>query len=115
MELEGLKRCLAELQEGKIDVVCLTTDRHKQINTYLRMEHPRIAHMFDPWHIAKGNNSITHLSKLWYSDSSEHNCSVCLSKEMATPTLYSRYKQNIGCLSVVSLVCCAKTWHSSLK
>ena len=54
MELEGLKRCFKHLHERGIVVSTLTTDRHKQINSYLKGAHPLVTHMFDPWHIAKG-------------------------------------------------------------
>ncbi|KAL3886787.1 hypothetical protein ACJMK2_026759 [Sinanodonta woodiana] len=54
MELDGLKRGLAKLQEEQIAISHLITDRYSQIKKYMRETHPNIAHWFDCWHIAKG-------------------------------------------------------------
>ena len=56
MEKEGLKRVLNFLQlKQRMQVEVLVTDRHKQINKWLREEHPQITHYYDVWHVAKGN------------------------------------------------------------
>lgn len=56
MEKEGLSRVLDFLQkERKIHVEVLVTDRHRQINKWLREEHGEITHYYDVWHVAKGN------------------------------------------------------------
>ena len=55
MEKEGLERVLDFLQQQqqlKVDV--LVTDRHRQINKWLRENHPEIMHYYDVWHVAKG-------------------------------------------------------------
>lgn len=44
MELEGLKRGLARLQEEQIAISHLITDRHSQIKKYMRETHPNITH-----------------------------------------------------------------------
>ena len=55
MEKEGLKRVLDFLQQEKeMNVEVLVTDRHRQINKWLRNEHEEITHYYDVWHIAKG-------------------------------------------------------------
>lgn len=36
----------------KVDV--LVTDRHKQINKWIRETHPQVKHYYDIWHVAKG-------------------------------------------------------------
>ena len=54
MEKEGLKRVLDFLQlKQRMQVEVLVTDRHKQINKWLREEHPQITHYYDVWHVAK--------------------------------------------------------------
>ena len=56
MEKEGLKRVLDFLQrERKMNVEVLVTDRHRQINKWLREEHGEITHYYDVWHVAKGD------------------------------------------------------------
>ena len=54
MEKEGLNCCLNFLEHHDLDVDVLVTDRHKQINKWLREEHPDVKHYYDVWHVAKG-------------------------------------------------------------
>ena len=54
MEKEGLDRALKLLKQKKIKVKVLVTDRHKQINKWLRDSHKEIKHYYDVWHVAKG-------------------------------------------------------------
>ena len=42
------------LKERNLEVDVLVTDRHKQINKWLREAHPKIKHYYDIWHVAKG-------------------------------------------------------------
>ena len=44
MELEGLKAVLQRLNNNMLNVKSITTDRHKQICSYLRKEQPEIEH-----------------------------------------------------------------------
>ena len=55
MEKEGLHRCMNFLKESKLKVDVLVTDRHKQINKWLKDIHPTVKHYYDIWHIAKGS------------------------------------------------------------
>ena len=54
MEKEGLQRVLKFLEEMKLQVETLVTDRHQQITKYIREQHPNITHYYDVWHVAKG-------------------------------------------------------------
>ena len=55
MELEGLKRGLAYLiDQQKLEVKDLVTDRHVMIKKYMKDNRPDVNHYFDVWHIAKG-------------------------------------------------------------
>ena len=54
MELEGLTRTLAFLDEHSLEVGVLITDRHKQIVKYIGKKHPAIEHRYDVWHVSKG-------------------------------------------------------------
>ena len=54
MEKEGLERVLDFLYHHQLKVNVLVTDCHRQINKWLRENHPEITHYFDVWHVAKG-------------------------------------------------------------
>ena len=58
MELEGLKRALKFLADNQLKVDTLITDRHKQINKYLRERQPDITHRYDVWHISKSMHNL---------------------------------------------------------
>ena len=53
MELEGLKRCLDHLQQERVVISKLATDRHVQVRAHMKKERPQIKHNFDVWHMAK--------------------------------------------------------------
>lgn len=57
MELEGLKRCKLQLEALDLKPVSLTTDRHLQIQAYMRKSWPEVEHFYDTWHISKGDNA----------------------------------------------------------
>ncbi|XP_056432858.1 uncharacterized protein LOC130371195 isoform X4 [Gadus chalcogrammus] len=52
MEKEGLKRSLALLESRGVHLDCIVTDRHPQVQTFLRERN--ITHYYDVWHFAKG-------------------------------------------------------------
>ena len=54
MKKEGLQRVLKFLMEQRLAIEVLVTDRHKQINKWLRENYPNITHFYDVWHVAKG-------------------------------------------------------------
>lgn len=56
MEKEGLERVLASIEQNGLVVNTLVTDRHIQINKWLRDTKPDILHYYDIWHVAKGKN-----------------------------------------------------------
>ena len=58
MEKEGLQRVLTFLQQEKLTIEVLVTDRHKQINKWLRESYPSIIHYYDVWHVAKGEMNL---------------------------------------------------------
>ena len=57
MEKEGFHRAIEFLKKKGLEVQVVVTDRHRQINKWLRESHPRIAHYYDVWHVAKGQCS----------------------------------------------------------
>lgn len=62
MEKEGLNRVLDFLQKQQgAHVEVLVTDRHRQINKWLREEHKEITHYYDVWHVAKGMFIYNHM------------------------------------------------------
>ena len=54
MEKEGLHRVMEFLRGENLTVGVLVTDRHRQINKWLREMHPNVKHYYDVWHVAKG-------------------------------------------------------------
>ncbi|KAG0434625.1 hypothetical protein HPB47_018980 [Ixodes persulcatus] len=53
MEKEGLVRAFTSLQKQGVEVGTIVTDRHREVNAYLRINHPDVQHRFDGWHFAK--------------------------------------------------------------
>jgi alkyl hydroperoxide reductase subunit AhpC len=56
MELEGLQRCKEKFCEYGVNISTLVTDRHVQVNKWIRSEWPSVTHYFDIWHVAKSLN-----------------------------------------------------------
>ncbi|XP_053390057.1 uncharacterized protein LOC128552984 [Mercenaria mercenaria] len=54
MELEGLQRAVSNLKKEGISITEIITDRHLQIQKWIRENLPETRHSFDVWHIAKG-------------------------------------------------------------
>lgn len=54
MGKESLDGVLQSLEQQDLSISVLVTDRHRQINRWLRECHPDIKHYYDVWHIAKG-------------------------------------------------------------
>lgn len=54
MEKEGLHRVFKFLTEQSMCIQAIVTDRHRQINKWLRETHSHVKHYYDIWHIAKG-------------------------------------------------------------
>nr|XP_055049218.1 uncharacterized protein LOC129434311 [Misgurnus anguillicaudatus] len=68
MEKEGLRRSLNRLSESGVTLDCIVTDRHPQIQKFLKDR--KIKHYYDVWHMAKG------LSKKVEKISREKDCSL---------------------------------------
>ncbi|XP_067282054.1 uncharacterized protein [Pseudorasbora parva] len=68
MEKEGLKRCLDHLESKRLEVEYILTDRHPQIQTFLRERN--IAQLYDLWHFEKG------LSKKLAKLSQQKGCEI---------------------------------------
>ncbi|CAL4089388.1 unnamed protein product, partial [Meganyctiphanes norvegica] len=54
MELEGLKRSLKCLEDSKLEIKTIVTDRHPSIQKFLRLSKKHVKHEYDTWHVAKG-------------------------------------------------------------
>lgn len=54
MEKEGLIRSLDFLERSGVKVASLVTDRHTQVQKFIREEKPDIQHYYDVWHLCKG-------------------------------------------------------------
>jgi hypothetical protein len=54
MEKKGLVRSLTFLESRGVSVDVIVTDRHPQIQKYLRECKPSVTHYYDVWHVAKG-------------------------------------------------------------
>ena len=53
MELEGLQQMIQVFDRFQVKVKALVTDRHRQIQAWLRKNWHAVKHYFDCWHIAK--------------------------------------------------------------
>ncbi|XP_071965513.1 uncharacterized protein [Antedon mediterranea] len=53
MELKGLQKTLDVFKDFKVNISTIVSDRHRQLQKYLRDNFPDIKHYFDCWHIAK--------------------------------------------------------------
>ena len=53
MEKEGLRRCLDCLLANNVQILSITTDRHRGVGSLMKKEYPFIEHQFDVWHLAK--------------------------------------------------------------
>ena len=67
MELEGLKRCLAVMEERGIKVTNVVTDRHTQVKKYMREQHKDKNHEYDVWHVAKSRCQLNKVSVLLHN------------------------------------------------
>lgn len=54
MEKEGLIRSLDFLEKSGVKVSSLVTDRHMQVQKFMREHKPDIHHFYDVWHLCKG-------------------------------------------------------------
>ncbi|KAG7461343.1 hypothetical protein MATL_G00209110 [Megalops atlanticus] len=70
MEMEGLKRSLALLEERGVTLDSIVTDRHPQIQTFLK--ETRIKHYYDVWHTEK----VLGLSKKLVLISKNKDCDI---------------------------------------
>ena len=64
MGKEGLHRALEYVEQNSLEVGVLVTDRHQQINKWIRESHPQIKHYFYVWHVAKCEYCYTQRQKL---------------------------------------------------
>ena len=53
MEKEGLVRAIRFMESHNLSIDLLVTDRHRQIDKWLRTEKKAITHKYDVWHVAK--------------------------------------------------------------
>lgn len=68
MEKEGLIRSLEFLEKSGVKVASLVTDRHTQVQKFVREQKPDIDHFYDVWHLCKA------LTKKVDAMSKEKNC-----------------------------------------
>ncbi|KAK3107593.1 hypothetical protein FSP39_017919 [Pinctada imbricata] len=69
MEKEGLRRSMLQLQSKNIKIDTFVSDRHPQINKWVRENMEGTTHYFDVWHVAKG------LKKKLFALSQQKECS----------------------------------------
>ena len=69
-EKEGLIRALGHMDSMGLSVAKLTTDRHPQVQKWLRDNRPDISHYYDAWHVAKGMYTLYKVAQLLFRISS---------------------------------------------
>ena len=96
MELEGLKRCLAEVEAHGVNFSGIVTDRHCQVTAYLKNSYPNKDHQVDIFHVAKsitkeltnkGRQSQCEAVLPWIQAISNHfwwSCATCNSDEVVS-------------------------------
>ncbi|CAM4735368.1 unnamed protein product [Leuciscus chuanchicus] len=109
MEKEGLIRSLYFLENSAVKVASIVTDRHSQIQKFLRIERNDIEHFYDVWHVAKGvSKKVEALAKMkdcnelkrWQQSLVNHLywCAISSSsgeEAVAKWTSFSNHVQNI--------------------
>ncbi|CAM4733278.1 unnamed protein product [Leuciscus chuanchicus] len=136
MEKEGLIRSLDFLEKSAVKVASIVTDRHSQIQKFLRIERNDIEHFYDVWHIAKGvSKKVEALAKMkdcnelkrWQQSLVNHLywCAISSSsgeEAVAKWTSFSNHVQNIHshdnvlfpeCLHPAFDGSCPKKWLKS--
>ena len=53
MEKEGFKRCIESLEDDRVQIDRIATDRHVSISSFMNKERPQINHQYDVWHLSK--------------------------------------------------------------
>ena len=53
MEKEGFKRCIESLEDDRVQIDWIATDRHVSISSFMNKERPQINHQYDVWHLSK--------------------------------------------------------------
>ena len=53
MEKEGFKCCIESLEDDRVQIDRIATDRHVSISSFMNKEHPQINHQYDVWHLSK--------------------------------------------------------------
>ena len=53
MEKEGLERVIAFLQKNGLSITVIVTDRHREIDKWIRETHTDMEHYYDAWHVAR--------------------------------------------------------------
>ena len=94
MEPEGLSRSLKFLLDQGLQIKTLITDRHRTIQSERRKNFPDIEHLYDAWHIAKGEwihfVSIYMHKQHLLTDAREKISQYGLSRQMAYPDMFNK-------------------------
>ena len=53
MEKEGFQRCIKSLEDDRVQIDRIATDRHVSISSFMNKERPQINHQYDVWHLSK--------------------------------------------------------------
>ena len=61
MEKEGLIRAVDFFKRQDLTISTIVTDRHLQIQKWVRENLMQTQHFYDVWHVAKGKNSLKKL------------------------------------------------------
>jgi len=56
MENEGLVRSVRKLTNAGLTIEEIITDRHKQNNKWIKTNLPGAKHLYDIWHVSKGEH-----------------------------------------------------------
>lgn len=77
MEKRGLELAVRWLQENHLQIGIIITDRHLQIQKWIRENLPQTTHYYDVWHVAKGK-LVARKEQLVLKNQQIHVCIVVL-------------------------------------
>jgi len=116
MELKGLISCRNQLEKLEIPIKSLTTDRHLQIQAYMKTKWPNVQHFFDTWHIGKGKLFVTQIvsqfSLLYLAIFCDINIQVVIFT--ISCTMFQAWKKKLAALSLKSKHRILAKWIKSI-
>lgn len=95
MEKRGLELAVRWFQEHHLQIGIIITDRHLQIQKWIRENLPQTTHYYDVWHVAKGK-LVARKEQLVLKNQQIHVCIVVLHLSLHHLFLFRLKKEDTG-------------------